>query len=217
MNISVKNLCLSYKDGLKERVILENTNVDIPEGSCNIIVGPSGCGKSSFLYVLSTLRNYNGGKILYDDVELNSGKSKTQMRYKNFGFIFQQHYLIPYLTVEENIRMSQNKKEKISKKSIDEILEKLNIAHLANSMPYKLSGGEKQRVAIARALIKKPEVIFADEPTASLDKDTAIDIYNMLRKVNEKSTLIMATHDTSILIGDERKMVFDNKHILADM
>ena len=181
------------------------------------LVGPSGCGKSSFLYVLSTLRNYNGGKILYDDVELNSGKSKTLMQYKKFGFIFQQHYLIPYLTVEENIRMSQNKKEKISKKSIDEILEKLNIAHLANSMPYKLSGGEKQRVAIARALIKKPEVIFADEPTASLDKDTAIDIYNMLRKVNEKSTLIMATHDTSILIGDERKMVFDNRHILADM
>ena len=217
MNISVKDLCISYKDGLKERVILENTNVDIPEGSCNIIVGPSGCGKSSFLYVLSTLRNYNNGKILYDDVELNNSSSKAKMRYKTFGFIFQQHYLIPYLNVEENIRMSQNRKEKISKDSIVDILEKLNIGHLINSMPYQLSGGEKQRVAIARALIKKPEIIFADEPTASLDKDTAVDIYNMLRMANEKSTLIMATHDTSILIGDERKIVFDNKHILVDM
>lgn len=215
MNISVKNLCLSYKDGLKERVILEKTNAEIPEGSCNIIVGPSGCGKSSFLYVLSTLRNYNCGKILYDDIELNSTRSKTIMRYKYFGFIFQQHYLIPYLTVEENICMSQN--EKISKESLYEILEKLNIVHLANSVPYKLSGGEKQRVAIARALIKKPAVIFADEPTASLDKETAIDIYNLLRKVNEKSTLIMATHDTSILIGDERRMVFENKHILTNV
>lgn len=214
MNITCNNLNLSYKDGLGERVILDNSNIFIPAGSCNILVGPSGCGKSSLLYVLSTLRSFNSGHILYDNTEYRKASEKTRLRYNKFGFIFQQHYLISYLTVAENISISKKKNEKVTIQEIKTIAEQLGIDHLLCQMPHQLSGGEKQRVAIARALIKKPDIIFADEPTASLDKLNAVEIYKLLRNAQKDCTLIMATHDTSILKGDERMLYFTNKKVM---
>jgi putative ABC transport system ATP-binding protein len=126
------------------------------------------------------------------------------MRYGEFGFIFQQHFLINYMTVLENITVAVKRADAKVRQRALEILESLGLNGHEHKKPHQLSGGERQRVAIARALIKNPRVIFADEPTASLDRDTGSAVVDMLKKATAGKILIMATHDISLLDGSER-------------
>ena len=208
MDITAQDLYLKYKDGHSDRTILDHISVSFRPSTVHVICGPSGSGKSSMIYLLSTLRKPTSGKVFLDDMDLTAARSPEQVRYDHFGFVFQQHFLIPYLNVMENVCIAK-KEEDLSVYALD-TLERLGIAELAKKMPAELSGGERQRVAIARALVKKPVVIFADEPTASLDRENAVKIFSLLREAAKEHTVIMTTHDLSLLQGDERVLRLEN-------
>lgn len=210
--LSCRNLTLEYPDGEKTKVVLDEIDLDIKEGEKVILFGPSGSGKSSLIYLLSTLRKPTSGEIFLDKINLVDSKNITDIRKKKFGFIFQMHFLIPYLNVLENVLTASNSNTTSSRKKAMGILKKLGIDQYKNRYIYQLSGGERQRVAIARALMNDPDIIFADEPTASLDHKTANEVINILKNYKKNSILIMATHDTSILEGDERVIkIIDGK------
>lgn len=215
MNIYTQKLGLSYQDGITSREILMDVNLKVETNEKIVILGPSGSGKSSLLYLLSGLKKPTFGHVFFGDKELTNNRKIDKVRYENFGFVFQQHFLIPYLSVIENVCLAHSKPKWIKKEALI-ALSQLGIENLAPKMPHELSGGEKQRVAIARALVKKPSVIFADEPTASLDKENAEMVYKLLKKYSNNRILIFATHDISLLNGDERRILIDNKEIVEE-
>jgi putative ABC transport system ATP-binding protein len=209
--IKTENLKLVYPDGTgQEKKIFDGLNLTINDGDRIALVGPSGSGKSSLIYLLSLLKAPTDGKIVFDGKEFQTETERLDIRYREFGFIFQQHFLIGYMTVLENVVVAvKNPDSKLKEKAI-EILDSLGLKDHMHKKPHLLSGGERQRVAIARALIKNPRVIFADEPTASLDRNTGITVVNILRKATEGKILVMATHDTSLLDGSERVLHIEN-------
>lgn len=199
--LECKELSLYYKDGKNERKIFDNVNISISPGKKVVFLGPSGSGKSSLIYLLSGLREPTSGSILYNSVDykLLNERKMTLLRSNDFGFVFQMHFLIPYLTVFENIEIGLKRKNSNYKNEIEELAVRLGLEEHLHKKIYQMSGGQRQRVAIARALIKKPKVIFADEPTASLDHQTAIEVMNLLDEHIKETSLIMATHDMSVI------------------
>ncbi len=211
--LEAKNVNLVYPDGDKEKVVLDNISLKINDGESVVLVGPSGSGKSSMIYLLSALKKPTSGDIIFDNNIISSKKDTSGERYDSFGFIFQQHFLIPYLSVLENVLIAIKDSDTIEKSK--EMLKKLGLEEHLNKKPHQLSGGQRQRVAIARALVKKPRVLFADEPTASLDHDTAVEVMSLIREMKDTTTLIMATHDTSLLEENDRVIVV-NHHKLEE-
>ena len=190
--ITVTNLSHYYNKDLA----LENINLEIKEGQFISIIGESGSGKSTLLSVLSTLLKPSSGDIIYEGTNYKIIKNIDNFRKENIGFIFQFHYLINYLSVEENINLAN---EKASKKEIFELLKLLNIENLMDKYPNEISGGERQRVAIARALINKPKLIFADEPTGNLDSKNSLNVFDLFKALTKKgTTIIVATHDKEL-------------------
>ena len=199
--LECKDLSLYYKDGKNERKIFQNVNISIGEGKKVVFLGPSGSGKSSLIYLLSGLRKPTSGSILYNSIDYKSlnERQMTTLRSDDFGFIFQMHFLIPYLSVFENIEIGLKKKGPNYKNEIEELAVRLGLEEHLHKKIYQMSGGQRQRVAIARALIKKPKIIFADEPTASLDHQTSLGVMKLLDKQMADTSLIMATHDMSVI------------------
>jgi len=212
MKLSANDVTIAFQDGEANRTILSDVSIGFDQSAVSVVMGPSGSGKSSLLFVLSSLRDPTSGQVMLDDNVISQNKRSYQIRYEKFGFIFQQHFLIPYMSVLDNVCIAR--KDLDLKPKALEVLDALGIGPLAHSMPYHLSGGERQRVAIARALVKDPCVVFADEPTASLDKDNALSIYSVLRQATKNCILIMATHDPELLHGDERIIRIDETRLV---
>lgn len=201
MKLTAEKISMEYKDGERTKKIIDSVDLSFERPGVNVLVGPSGSGKSTLLYMLAALRRPTGGTIHFNGRCIETDRIAERTRAEEFGFIFQRHFLIPYLTVMENVRMGTECKT--ADRDIKELLDRLAIADLADKKPFQMSGGQCQRAAIARALIKRPSVIFADEPTASLDRTNADNIYSLLRECADRSIVIIATHDTSLLAGDE--------------
>jgi putative ABC transport system ATP-binding protein len=209
MQITGRQINLIY-DMNKEDCTYAFRNIDISLNSRELvgIMGPSGCGKSSLLYVLSGMRKPTSGTVYYDDVDIEaySINEKARIRKSKFGLIFQKHFLIDYLSVLENVMIAADLNTDEYKEKAMDILESLKISHLANRKPEQLSGGQKQRTAIARALMNNPEVVFADEPTASLDHNSALEVIGVLEQWKDRSAIIIATHDPTILRNADRRI-----------
>ena len=200
--IKIDNLNLVYDIGKEvQTYALRNINLTLQGSRMIGIMGPSGSGKSSLLYVMSGLKVPTSGTVTYNNIEFSkiSATKAAEIRLKKFGFIFQRHFLIDYMTVMENVLTPINSDRKEDKIKALNLLEKLKIGHLANKRPFQLSGGQRQRVAIARALINDPEVIFADELTAALDHQSAKEVMDFLDEYKKKALIIVVTHDPSIL------------------
>lgn len=212
--LGVKNIDLEYIDGRTKRTIFSNVSFDIHSGEFVSLLGPSGSGKSSLLYIVSLLKTPTAGEIYLDDVMISGAKNKNEIRYENFGFVFQHHFLIPHLTVLENVCTASYKKN--VEKQAKDLLERLGLKDLMNQKPYKLSGGERQRVAIARAVVKKPRILFADEPTASLDHHTAQEIMTIFSELQENTTVVCATHDYGILPQTARILRIEDGKVVED-
>lgn len=200
MLLSMKNVNLIYDlGGNNETYALKDINLSIREHKFYGILGPSGSGKSSLLYLLSGLRTPSSGQVLYQDMDYQAIKNNeiSDIRNKDFGFIFQRHFLMDYLTSLQNVLvpLNSNRTEDINRAK--ELLIRFGLEKDMNKKPYQLSGGQRQRVAIARALINEPKIIFADEITASLDHQNAFEVMKLLKEY--KSTLLIVTHDKSIL------------------
>lgn len=184
-----------------ETYALKEVNITIRAGEFSAIVGPSGSGKSSLLYLLSGLKKPTTGTIYFDDADIESFSpfQKDSIRRNQFGFIFQKHLLIDYMTVLDNILIIPDKNNKVLNDRALYLLEQLGIKHLSGKKPFQLSVGQRQRVAVARALINQPSVVFADEPTASLDHTNAQEIMSILKNLKKGTSIVVVTHDRSIL------------------
>jgi putative ABC transport system ATP-binding protein len=190
--------------------VLKNIDLEIPEGKLTILKGRSGSGKTTLMNLLGALDNPTSGDVFFEEENISKmGEGKRcRFRRKKIGFIFQSVALIPTMTAYENVeymlRLAGIKKNR--KDRVVECLRMVGLASRMNHMPQELSGGEQQRVAIARAFVHKPKVIFADEPTAELDTNTALQIVKIFKNLTDKEgvTIVMTTHDTGLMeIGDK--------------
>ncbi|MEH7119424.1 ABC transporter ATP-binding protein [Neobacillus vireti] len=193
--------------GVKEE-ILKGVNLSLREGEITVLVGASGSGKSTLLTIAAGLQPTTNGQVRFEGKNITKMKSEQvrRVRATKFGFIFQFAHLVPFLTVEEQLMLmldvSESKvKKREQKKEIDKILKLVEMDHRKNAYPSSLSGGEKQRVAIARSIIHKPKVLFADEPTASLDSKRSKDVMTLIRNLTKTLNIatLMVTHDEEML------------------
>ena len=218
-----KNLNKSYSDGNNSIDILSNINLNISSGETVAITGASGSGKSTLLHILSTLETADSGEINLDG-HLISGlddNKLSKIRLTKIGFIYQFHHLIKELSVKENISLPlyiAKKSNTDIEKIVNEVIDQVDMTKRKDFQLDKLSGGERQRVAIARSIVNNPKIIFADEPTGNLDKNNANNIFSLLNDLvkNNKSSLIMATHDLDIALKLDRNLKIDNGQ-LKDM
>lgn len=215
MSLRMENVNLVYDIGKElQTYALKNINISLEGTGVIGIMGPSGSGKSSLLYTFAGLKRPTSGKVYYDQIDygtISSGKN-AELRRKDFGFIFQKHFLIDYMTVLENVLTPINDDSKEAKMKAVTILDKLGILSLSGKKPHQLSVGQKQKVAIARAFIGEPKVIFADEPTAALDHEAVLSVMDFLKNYKKEKMILIVTHDKSVLQdADNIVNMFDGK------
>ncbi|GMG63261.1 ABC transporter ATP-binding protein [Tetragenococcus halophilus] len=203
------NIFKKFGSGHTEITALKEVNFTAKKGEFISIIGPSGSGKSTFLTISGGLQSPTAGDISINGSSFSnlSEKKRSDLRFKEIGFILQSSNLIPFLKVKEQfILVDKVDKRKTSNEQINQLLESLDIASLKNSYPRDLSGGERQRVAIARALFNNPSLILADEPTASLDTEHAYEVVKLLvKEAHEKQkATVMVTHDERMIQWSDR-------------
>ncbi len=182
--------------------VLHDISLTIPEGEIMAIVGPSGAGKTTLLQIAGTLDRPDSGSVLFDNTDLFRLKDRklSEFRNLNIGFIFQFHQLLPEFSALENVAMPAliaGRKRKEAFAEAQRLLTDLGLSQRLDHKPSQLSGGEKQRTAIARALVNKPRVVFADEPTGSLDSRNRDEIQTIISGLRESlgQTFVIVTHD----------------------
>ena len=214
--LEAKKLSKFYKEGNEEIKAVNNIDFSIKENEKIVIYGRSGSGKSTLLNLLSGLDTYTEGQISYKNYKYdNQHRKLTQLRKESMGFVYQFHHLLKEFSSIENVALGsmisgENKKKSLEKAS--DILDKFGLSERLNHFPSQLSGGEKQRVAMARALINKPDLIFLDEPTGNLDKDTSREVINYLNQLADefKSSIIVATHDPEFRNFSDKILTMDS-------
>ncbi|MTD40155.1 ATP-binding cassette domain-containing protein [Erwinia sp. CPCC 100877] len=193
-----------FLDGDTTIEALKKTDFSVEKGKFVAVIGPSGSGKSTFLTLAGGLQTPTNGEVKINNQSFSTEneKSRAKLRFAQIGFILQASNLVPFLTVEKQLRLVDKvKKEKADTKKTNELLTQLGIDKLKKKYPDEISGGERQRVAIARALYNDPAIILADEPTASLDSERAFEVVEILaRETKEKNkATIMVTHDQRLI------------------
>ncbi|MBR5975248.1 MAG: ABC transporter ATP-binding protein [Clostridiales bacterium] len=181
---------------------MKSMNITFPDKGLVGIIGPSGSGKSTLMYTMSTLKKLTSGDVLYNGKSLMniSDSERQQLRRYEFGFVFQRHYLIKYMTALDNATIAATIPAAEAQKKAKDLLLEIGLKNSElNHRPTKLSGGQRQRVAIARAMMNDPKVLFADEPTASLDHENAFLVMDRLKEYSKDRLVIVITHDTSII------------------
>lgn len=204
----VSHLNLIYDMDKEEKVCAVNdVTLTLPDTGLIGIIGPSGSGKSSLMYCLSTLKEGTSGDIIYNgkNYKALTKRELETLRREQFGFVFQHHFLIGYMSVLDNVMVAAKENTTEAKQRARELLQGLRIKPTElKKKPKQLSGGQRQRCAIARALINEPKVLFADEPTASLDHENAFRVMNYLKEYAKEHLVLVITHDHSILEGADR-------------
>ncbi|MFB5253066.1 ABC transporter ATP-binding protein [Bacillus mycoides] len=212
-----------YGEGETEITALHPITLDVKEGEFIGIVGPSGSGKSTLLSIAGALLSPSKGNIYISGKNITdlSEKEMTDIRLRKIGFIFQFANLIPFLTVKEQllyIAKLKGEDKKEAGKHAEQLLKTFGLSHRMNHYPNQLSGGEKQRVAIARAFMNNPDLILADEPTASLDSKRAREVVELMKhevKKNKKAA-IMITHDEKMLDVCDRILTLRDGKLLRE-
>ena len=219
--IEMNQVTKTYGEGKMKVVALHETNFQLNAGEFVAIVGPSGSGKTTFLTTLGQLQEASSGKILVKGKETGSltEKEKTDLRFREFGFILQASNLIPFLTVKEQLDLIDRlDKGKNSKSDRKELFKLLDLEKVKDHYPKALSGGERQRAAIARALYNNPSIVLADEPTASLDTERAYQVTEMLAAIAHEQGrgVVMITHDTRLLDKVDRIYVMNDGNLVEE-
>lgn len=197
--IEIKEITKFYGSGESRFQVLKNINLNIEDGDFAVILGASGSGKSTLLNVMSGLERPENGQVIYDgkDITALSDSRLTAFRKENVGFIFQQYYLLPNMSVAKNVKMGANL---AANNDYRAIIEAVGLKEKLHKYPSELSGGEQQRVSVARALAKKPKVLFLDEPTGALDEATGRQVLDYICKLQKEYsfTIVMITHNMNI-------------------
>ena len=202
MILETENLSKTYKIGKVETQALRGVSIAVEAGEFVAIMGQSGCGKSTLLHLLGGLLSPTSGKIIIDGEDLSkvSDATRTDIRRRKIGFVFQRFNLFPTLTADGNLRLAERIHQGNGGGSAErrrEVLGLLKLENKINNKPLELSGGEQQRVALARAIINQPAIILADEPTGNLDSENSKIVLDMFSELNRKfnQTIIMITHN----------------------
>ncbi len=205
--IVAQELTKTYTRGSETVHAIRDISLDIPSGSYTAFIGPSGSGKTTLINILGCLDNPSSGSLFIEGRKILGGdrplgeREMTRIRRERYGYIFQKFYLIPTLTVEENILLPCTFYRKAdSEDRLNELLRFLGLEQRRHHLPGQLSGGEMQRVAIARALINRPQILLADEPTGNLDSARSEEIGRLLKELNRQQsiTLILVTHNLEL-------------------
>jgi len=216
--LEAREISLVYRSGRAEVSAVRGVSLEIGAGEFCAVMGPSGNGKSSLLYLLSGLKLPTAGSISYRgrDYRQLGARGLAELRRRHFGFIFQQHFLINYLTALENVLVALPPGDgRAGRRRAGELLERLGLGHCLHRFPHQLSGGERQRVAVARALVTRPEVVFADEPTASLDRASAAEVVRALEEYRgDGGTVVLVTHDPAVVKGADRVLTMVDGQLL---
>jgi putative ABC transport system ATP-binding protein len=206
--LSGQNLALDYRTGTSVAHAVDTVSLSVDQGSFVGLIGPSGSGKSSLMYLLSGLKRPTRGTVAFDgqDYREISTPGLMRLRRQRYGFVFQQHFLINYLTALENVMVGAVKRNHEVVAYAQELLRRVGLGDKLRQRPYQLSIGERQRVAVARALVHRPAIVFADEPTASLDQATGRDVIDLLVDYRRRAggSVVVVTHDPAMLTGADR-------------
>ncbi|MDG0841816.1 ABC transporter ATP-binding protein [Staphylococcus equorum] len=198
--LEFKNVTKSFKDGNQIIEAVKPTSLKFNKNELVAIIGPSGSGKSTFLTMAGALQTPTSGEIIINDKQVSqlSLKELAKTRMQEIGFILQATNLVPFLNVKQQFKLLQKqKKDVLDEASYNQLVKQLDIEVLENKLPSEISGGQKQRVSIAKALYTKPSIILADEPTASLDTNNAMEVMKILKEqtLEQNKTCIVVTHD----------------------
>lgn len=203
-----QDLVLDYRSGTSVAHAVDTVSLSVDRGSFVGLIGPSGSGKSSLMYLLSGLKRPNRGTVAFDGQDYHeiSAPGLMRLRRQRYGFVFQQHFLINYLTSLENVMVGAVKRNHDVVAYAQELLRRVGLGDKLRQRPYQLSIGERQRVAVARALVHRPAIVFADEPTASLDQATGRDVINLLVDYRRRGggSVVVVTHDPAMLTDADR-------------
>ncbi len=208
--IIIKNLYKTYTNGAIETRVLRGINLSIQEKEFVSIMGRSGAGKSTLLYQMSLLDRPTSGDVIIDGNQTKdmTYKKRVSYRLQNMGYIFQDYALIPELTAAENVMVPlimQGLSKKIAFEKASYYLQKVGIGDKAHNLPNQMSGGEQQRVSISRAVAHDPKILFADEPTANLDAESASNVISLLSDLHKQGqTIVMITHENEYSKASER-------------
>jgi ABC-type lipoprotein export system ATPase subunit len=218
--IALRGVEKVYRRGAEELHALRGIDLDIGRGEFLSIVGPSGSGKSSLLHILGCLDRPTKGTMTFDDLSVGqmSEKGLDEIRRRKIGFVFQQFYLMPGLSVFDNVSLPKVfGREKVDAEKIVSLIETVGLQNRIKHFPNQLSGGEMQRVAIARALANDPEIVLADEPTGNLDTANSEKIFELLRSLHQKGyTIVMVTHNNELACRAQRTLLLkDGLQILS--
>ena len=208
--VLLNNVSKIYRSSQGEVRSLDSINLTIQPGEFVVVRGPSGCGKTTLLLTIGAMLRPTAGQVQIQDADLYamSSRERAAFRSTSIGFVFQMFHLVPYLTVRENVLLSDwGSASSAQGKRADQLIEELGLAARARHTPAKLSTGERQRAAIARALLHQPKVILADEPTGNLDPDNAAEVFRHLKAFHRSGgTLIVVTHGSVENLGADRTL-----------
>ncbi|PWW06586.1 putative ABC transport system ATP-binding protein [Paenibacillus cellulosilyticus] len=218
--IQGKNLCKTYSTGTEQFHAIRNLDIDVYEGDFTVIMGNSGSGKSTLLYMLSGLDSVTVGEVYFQGKRIDkySERQLAAFRTRQIGYIYQSINLVPDLTLFENIALpgyiAGQPKNKV-KSAVHSLMNAMAISEQKNRLPSQTSGGQQQRAAIARALINSPDLIFADEPTGSLNYDHGVAVLDILTEMNRKGqSVVMVTHDIKAACRADRLVVIRDGKIV---
>jgi lipoprotein-releasing system ATP-binding protein len=219
--LEAENVTKRFRSGDTYLDVLKGISLELEPSRLAILSGPSGSGKSTLLYILGGLEKPDSGRILFDGEPIDTFTNSRLDTYRNqkIGFVFQMHYLLPDFTALENVMMPAMISGQSGEAALERaksLLAQLSLLERMNHYPNQLSGGEQQRVAVARALINSPRLIFADEPTGNLDRENAIILLKLFRKLVDDTgvCILIATHDPELAeMGDEAFRLHDGKII----
>jgi len=223
-SIRVENLVKHFGKGESLVEVIDGASFQVNKGELVALVAPSGAGKTTLLMMIGCVEEPTSGTVWLGEEKVYENrwltKETRKIRREKIGFIFQAHYLIPFLNVIENVTLvpqTNGVPEKEANKIAMELLEYFEIADKAHALSSELSGGQNQRVAIARALANKPQIILADEPTAALDTKRSVDVVKMLKKIatDQDVAVIMVTHDEAMLPLCDRILTIEDKKVVS--
>jgi len=224
MAIQTQALDHFFGEGEARKQAIFDVNLEIERGKLTILMGPSGSGKTTLLTLMGCLRHVQSGSVTLLERELKgAGEAKLVRLRRRLGFIFQAHNLHESLTATENVLMGLqvHGKGNAAKQmaAAHHMLRLVGLEDRLDYLPGNLSGGQKQRVAVARALVSNPDVIFADEPTAALDKVSGRNVVDMLKTMGRErgTTTVMVTHDNRILELADRIITLEEGRVVSDV
>ncbi len=214
--LHVDDLCKSYPTPAEPLEVLRHVSFQVEAGESVAIVGPSGAGKSTLLQILGTLDQPTAGSVRLGDCDPFALNAQELARFRNreIGFIFQDHHLLPQLTVVENVlipALANGRPSEEDQQRATDLLDRIGLGQRTTHLPSELSGGERERVAVARALLNRPTMILADEPTGNLDRRTAESISDLLLELqrDEQAILITVTHSPALAekMGRQQELI----------